>query len=224
MKRFVVAACLAVIAAFSSAKAADIAVKAPAPIAPVSNWTGLYIGAAAGIVSGFDPVWANALASANLDGKTSGTFGGTLGYNYQFGSILAGIEGDWSYANTVASTNTGGCAPATCRTTMRDYGTLRGRIGYLVMPTLLVYGTGGGAWASYRHTLLAFDDGTHESGAAYGGGVEWMFAPNWTAKFEYLRLDFGHTTAVAASPTTTASDLDANVFRVGFNYLFHWPR
>ena len=65
------------------------------------------------------------------------------------------------------------------------FGTVRGRVGYLITPTLLIYGTGGFAYGQVDAWGLA----STNTGWTAGGGVEWMFAPHWSAKVEYLYVD-----------------------------------
>ena len=65
------------------------------------------------------------------------------------------------------------------------FGTVRGRAGYLVTPTLLLYGTAGFAYGD----VTAFQRSNTSTGWTAGGGVEWLFAPHWSAKLEYLYVD-----------------------------------
>ena len=197
--------------------------------APVYNWNGLYVGGIVGVVTNFDPVWSNGVpaADATLGGNSRGTIGGTIGYNWQMASWILGLEADWSWANTSSSTTTAGCAGNPCTTTMNNVGTARARIGYLVMPSLLIYGTGGFAWAGIHNTFLTADIRTTDSGYTFGGGAEWMFAPHWTVKAEYLRLHLNDTLACGVPPCglpVNATHMNADMFRVGANYLFNWPR
>ena len=65
------------------------------------------------------------------------------------------------------------------------FGTVRGRLGYLITPTLLIYGTGGFAYGQ----VDAWGFSSTHTGWTAGGGVEWMFAPHWSAKVEYLYVN-----------------------------------
>ena len=114
--------------------------------------------------------------------------------------------------------------------------TFRGRLGWLLNPTLLIYGTGGLAVANVETTdsvLLVngrnntVSDSATRTGWTVGGGVEWMFAPQWSVKAEYLYVDLGSfsTTSVNSDPTVTATinhdhHLTENIARVGVNYHF----
>ena len=122
-----------------------------------------------------------------------GFIGGTAGYNWQIGPWVLGIEGDFSWANIAGSSATCGSAtvlPHGCGTTLQDFGTLRGRVGYPIGPsgTWMPYITGGLAVGEVQ----AWDALTPASGSAFragwtvGGGIEAAFAQNWSVKLEYL--------------------------------------
>lgn len=133
-------------------------------------------------------------------------------------------------------------------------GTVRGRLGFLAMPTLLVYGTGGlayggvtmnSAWTTigaHRDTRL-FNSGQSVAfgGISYsntqvgwtaGGGLEWMFMPNWSAKAEYLYYSLANGYASAGvTDTNTAAwgygvsasrSFNGNIVRAGVNYHFNF--
>ena len=163
---------------------------------------------------------ASGIGSSN---KGSFSGGAQLGFNYQFNpSFLVGLEADiQGVAGSSVNTSFAGVAadPLGTATTMQttgqfqgslDYvGTVRGRAGYLVTPTLLIYGTAGLAYAnanmsaSYATIDLAGIYGPGFASSSYsdtrvgwtaGGGVEWMFLPNWSAKLEYLYYDLGTVT------------------------------
>jgi outer membrane immunogenic protein len=171
-------------------------------------------------------------ASGVSQGNTSGFIGGgQIGYNWQFwgGRFVAGIEADiqgvaGSNTNRTSVTAAGGFpffganeVLTTAITTSKrlDYiGTVRGRLGWLFTPTLLVYGTGGLAYggvsvstgiAQFNNdcaqfpgnciTSAAFSSGAFSDtrvGWTAGGGLEWMFMPHWSAKVEYLYYDLGN--------------------------------
>jgi outer membrane immunogenic protein len=153
--------------------------------------------------------------------------GGQTGYNYQLARIVLGIEADLqgtagntstTAARSVTPTGAGISAAVTTSSlavqTRLDYvGTLRGRFGALLTPTLLVYGTGGFAYgqvtsraeidqffSSPNGIPQSFSDSSNgvfsaiRAGWTLGGGLEWMLTPNWIAKFEYLHYDLGSVT------------------------------
>ncbi|MGH6811691.1 MAG: outer membrane protein [Methylocella sp.] len=211
---------------------------------------------------------AAAGATGNLPVQTNGFIGGgQIGYNLQFGnSWVAGIEADiqgiaGSNGSATAFTVTprpGFFPPDTVATSLSvtkriDYlGTLRGRFGFLVMPTLLIYGEGGLAYGGVQSTTSIFGaedpftGSTNFSGAGTsstshvgwtaGGGLEWLFAPNWSAKVEYLYYDLGDVTYGTGPMITvetlnpivnfinqsrTTTRFNGNVVRAGLNYHFN---
>jgi opacity protein-like surface antigen len=128
-----------------------------------------------------------------------------------------------------------------------NLGTLRGRAGFLVMPTLLAYGTAGLAYGEADISAAWFSPSLspklNGGGAAYGyqdmrtgwtggGGVEWMFLPKWSAKIEYLYYDLGTATTLPLQAVYGSKGLFSNasyqgrfngdVIRAGVNYHFGW--
>lgn len=176
--------------------------------------------------------------------------GGQIGYNYQFAGtgFVVGLEADIQAADlTGSSAGLAGftdpflnphAAYTTTRQTVDWFGTVRGRLGYSVTPTLLVYGTGGFAYGggstrfSYVDSLgfSAFhSESDTRTGWTAGGGVEWAFLPNWSAKVEYLYVDLGRSpgfwlnqlNAAGATPLSVRQDGLENRFhtvKVGLNY------
>jgi len=181
--------------------------KAPAAIA-INNWTGFYIGAMGGYAK------ENTSAIAGLSG---GFAGGTAGYNWQTGNVVFGIEADAAWSDVGSTLGIGGIAAASDK--IRDMGTVRGRIGY-AFDQVLVYGTGGYAWADTRATATVLGLTASQSqvlnGWTAGAGVEVMFAPKWSLKAEYLYRSFGNTNFFNV-PT---GNLNLNSVQVGVNYHF----
>lgn len=248
----IISAALVLVA--TAATAADLSVKAqpaPLPMATGYNWTGLYVGAHIGYGWGrttTDTFDVTGALTSNTEGKRDGFFGGgQIGVNWQFHpNWLFGIEADLSGAGikgSLSSCTITGCAASESRNDL--IGTLRGRLG-VVSNNFLFYGTGGFAWMDNETTrtitcvgagcpavsvasILVGQSSTASStlgGWVVGGGIEWMFAPNWTAKVEYQHArfnysyDFNYTAAAAFRRTETA--LYTDTIRVGVNYLFNW--
>jgi outer membrane immunogenic protein len=224
----------------TTALAADLPVKAPPPMV-IYDWTGFYIGGSGGGSFGgsnhVDPTGANLTADGfNVKG---GLIGGTAGYNWQMSSLVLGFEGDLSWVSEYGSHNdnnniaTGGAslvADPTVQSFTKEtwLATARGRVGYAVN-NLLFYGTGGYAGAGVQvgiksantNVLLASATSTRNGWTA-GGGIEWGFAPNWSAKFEWLYMKFedkGFVTALGDGPRSAVT-LDDNILRFGINYRF----
>ncbi len=198
--------------------------KAPVSVPTVYNWTGFYVGVSGG------GAWGT--SEHTFPGGTHGPFdisgglvGGTVGYNWQSGNLVLGLEGDYSWADIHGST-TGvptACLGGSCDTTIRSFGTARGRVGY-AWDNALFYGTGGFAWGNVHAAEVGFDRGSDTfTGWTIGGGIEYGFAPNWSAKIEYLYVDLGNDVLYGSgfgAPHTV--DATANVVRAGINYRFNW--
>jgi outer membrane immunogenic protein len=208
---------------------------------------------------------SSSLASTVL-GSSKGGFigGGQVGYNLQFSNVfVAGIEADIQgiASNRTSGTAFGAAVPvaypdelivsSSYASKSIDYlGTVRGRLGWLFTPTLLAYGTGGLAYggvnlnSSILQNNLPFGPPFASTGSfsdtrvgwTAGGGVEWMFWPNWSAKVEYLYYDLGSVTValspLAYVPTTetiryistpyATTRFDGHIVRAGVNYHFNW--
>jgi outer membrane immunogenic protein len=229
------------------ASAADLPVKYKAP-PPVSwSWNGPYGGINAGYSFGrdtFDAQVFGGLPQPGLVLPTGGVLGGQLGYNWQAGHVVFGLEGDGQWTTQRDS----GCGDA-CIQNYNDetlvfrlrheidwFATARGRLGYSIAGYLL-YVTGGAAWAGVRETATGQIDNSVASAAvnnvvagwAYGLGIEGRLSQNWTVKVEYLHLDFSPTTATTRLVTTAGlfpfdtesvvtSRITDNIIRVGLNY------
>src|SRR3974390_561469 len=137
LKKLLISA--AVLALPVSAYAADLPIKAPqvyAP-APAYNWTGFYVGGNAGYGlanTTIDDQDCNISCSSQTLSPNGFTLGGTIGYNYQFGSTVAGIEGDWNWIN--AKKNYATNWPSIHDAEIKSYGTLRARLGLALDKTL----------------------------------------------------------------------------------------
>jgi outer membrane immunogenic protein len=198
------------------AMAADLAArpytKAPAAAIAINNWTGFYIGAMGGY----------AQEDASGLGTLSGGFaGGTIGYNWQMGNIVLGLEADGAWADVGASITDS--LIGTIESRARSLGTVRGRVGY-AFDQVMIYGTGGYAWADNRITVtvppVSVSDSQFHSGWTVGAGVEVMFAPKWSVKAEYLYRSFDSETYFAGIAPIASGTLNFNSVQVGVNYHF----
>jgi len=213
-----------------SALAADMPLKAP-PIQSVFDWTGFYIGAHTGYSRGS----SNAVLSDPASTATSNFFGGVIGgvqagYNVRLPSgMLLGVEADITFPNYLTS-NSVVSSLATARSALTeqwDYvATARGRVGYATGPWL-AYATGGLAWAGERF-LNSPAVGSDEKvlntrlGWAAGGGVEYAFAPHWSARLEYLYSRFEKADIAFPSGAHYTSTLDFQALRLGLNRKIDW--
>ena len=213
------------------ALSADMPLKAP-PIQSVFDWTGFYIGAHTGYSRGS----SNAVLSDPASTATSNFFGGVIGgvqagYNVRLPSgMLLGVEADITFPNYLTS-NSVVSSLATARSALTeqwDYvATARGRVGYATGPWL-AYATGGLVWAGDRF-LNSPAVGSDEKilntrlGWAAGGGVEYAFAPHWSARLEYLYSRFEKADIAFPSGAHYTSTLDFQALRLGLNRKIDWP-
>jgi outer membrane immunogenic protein len=226
MKALLLAATVAVtLAVLPAANAADFPArrmpeKAPAYIPPqLYSWTGFYIGANGG--GGFGRSALHFPGEMDRFDVAGGLIGGTVGFNYQLGSVVLGLEGDldWSTIN-----GSGACIVGTlsCQTKNDWLGTARGRIGY-AFDQFLPYVTGGAAFGNLNAGMPAFGliDATR-TGWTLGAGIEYGFLPNWSAKLEYLYVDLGSVDCGAGCGgiVPAADRFSTSVFRAGINYRF----
>jgi len=190
MKR-VFFALISLAALTGTAAAADLPPRpAPAPYykapveVPVYNWTGFYIGINGG--GGFGRSQWDSTGSFNTSG---GLVGGTVGYNYQFGQAVVGVEGDIDWADINGTTNA--ACPLGCKTTDNWLSTVRGRLGYAA-DRFMPFVTGGAAFGDIRASTPGFAGASNtNAGWTVGAGLEFAIAGNWTAKAEYLYVDLG---------------------------------
>jgi outer membrane immunogenic protein len=215
MKKTVLGATTALVLIGSSAFAADMAVRPfappPAPL-PAFSWTGWYLGGHGGYG------WTTS-DGLNANG---GFVGGQLGYNYQIGNFVLGIEGDGSWAD-ISQTVNGIAFGVPVSATFKDdaLASLRGRLG-VTWGNVLFYGTVGGGWGHGQLSgtalgLTASSD-AWQSGWTAGAGVEWAFAPSWSAKVEYIHYGLGSATYFGG---INSGNVDIDTVKVGINFLFH---
>ena len=254
MKKLVI-----IVAAFAAltvpALAADMAPRytkaPPPPPVVVYNWTGCYIGGNIG--GGWERTRQTRIGQTGPGGvfipfpevdygsSTGSDFvgGGQIGCDYQFAnSWVVGIQGMYDYAR-ISSSHTIPAFPAFgMNVRVKDMYTVTGRLGYLFTPQLLGYVKGGGAWTRADYVVNGFGPpvfnsenafGVNRSGWTVGGGLEWMFAPGWSAFGEFNYMDFGNKSVnfVTAPPFVTNPDvvrtkLEVEQFLVGLNYKFNW--
>jgi outer membrane immunogenic protein len=257
-------AAVSTIALTQIAAAADLPVNAPVYKAPPAVaaplWTGFY----AGVNVGYS--WGRSSTDGTLTRATTGALigtgsgdidlngiigGGQIGYNWQITNWVLGVEADIQGSGQKGSLSAVcvGCGdgPSNITTTLDQkltwFGTVRGRLGVTVTPTILAYATGGLAYGEVTTDATisgptaigpgssTFSASTTQAGWTIGGGVEGIIARNWTAKIEYLYMDLG---TVSGGPYTTpilganrapvsasfSSRVTDNIVRVGVNYKF----
>jgi outer membrane immunogenic protein len=215
-----------VLSASLAAQAADLPVR-PAPPAvayippPVLayNWSGFYLGVNGGYGIG-NASWTPAGGASSSTSTYGGFAGGTLGFNYQIGALVMGVEGDFDWSGINSSTaNTFCVSTGNCQTGNTWLSTLRGRAGY-AMDRILFYATAGGVFGNEQLTSGGSTNTHTQAGWTAGLGVEAALAEHWTAKLEYLYADLGNASCTTACKVPTSISLNDNLIRVGINYKF----
>lgn len=242
-KAKVLFAALAATSLSSAAFAADLPSRRVAPAyvapAPMFTWTGLYVGVnLGGVITNTSygatvglPYTANShLTPADMMvvsaggtqkiGNTSFAGGGQIGYNWQFGSMVVGLEADVGYAGGGSAQNSFGFINGTGSGPGVFYpyalsqkmggglaGTVRGRLGF-ALDRALLYATGGLAWRSGSFSATYWDalfptiggasGGGSNLGWTIGAGVEYALTNNWSIKGEYLYADYGSRTVAGS--------------------------
>jgi outer membrane immunogenic protein len=223
--------------------------RAPAAYVPVAppyyNWGGIYIGLNGGY--GFASGNSTATITGNtfgLDGTSTGTgnlqggvAGGTLGANFQSGQFVMGIEGDgdWS-GQTKTDTVTCGAGCSISESVKIPWlATLRARAG-VAWDRVLIYGTAGGAAMNATDTVTGTAGGVTATlislndtafGWTAGGGLEFAFSDNITAKIEYLFVQAKPTAtntipaAIGGGTVTEAATINDSLVRAGINFKFN---
>jgi outer membrane immunogenic protein len=222
------AALLAAAAGIGPALAADIPARPGAGALPVgvqpapyvSDWTGFYLGAEGGGAwdkSNFTTSGANVLSfflvplSIPSNSANGSVFGFFFGYNWQWGAFVGGLEGNIDGAS-LNSTQGIFLAQipiqvATQQFKIDELASIRARLGYLVLPNLLLFGTGG---IGFDHatldntptTILSFAPpisdraGVNEIGWVAGAGAEYKLFEHLLLRVEWLHYDFGRTSAI----------------------------
>ena len=221
MKRLVLAASAVCLAA--PALAADLPSRyAPAAPyyepAPIFTFNGLYAGINGQLgFGGFTTTGGNA--------AFGGLGGATLGYNYQSGRLLVGLEGDIAFGSISSSSNLG--YQLTGGGVVHGLGTARARLGY-VWDRSLLYVTGGYAGASLDGRIndfgaspnLVLQDSHYLNGFALGAGVEYALTTRISVKGEYIYTGFESQGFFAGTRDALSASSHINLVRAGLNYHF----
>ncbi|WP_319843331.1 outer membrane protein [Terrihabitans rhizophilus] len=217
------------LASAASVLIAGAAVAADMPTYPVetaevapSDWAGFYAGVHIGFgFSDYDFISleggeGGSYGGLDLDDEDGIIGGGQVGYNMQFGRFLLGVEGDIA-GTGIEANDLDDEDGFSIETRINFIATARGRLGF-TFDNLLVYGTGGAAFVSFEADYPPFADDDIAFGWAAGGGVEWRFMENVSAKIEYLRIE-ADAEDLALEPDTDV-DIKLDTIKVGLNYHF----
>jgi outer membrane immunogenic protein len=182
---------------------------------PAFTWGGLYVGINGGFGYGD-------LSNTNFGNPNGGIVGGTLGYNWQMGQIVFGAEADFDYGFMKAD-NTFANGVNTYQTNWMT--TERLRLGYAV-DRALFYVTGGYAGISTQASIadavtpFAGTQNGWRSGGVIGGGIEYAFTNNISAKAEYLWAPMEDKTYWPGTPDQETNHMSLSLARIGINYKF----
>lgn len=197
----------------------------------VMNWTGFYLGGHAGLAVGqtSDRVDLGGLFTVSTDYDMSGALGGAhLGYNFQMGHTVLGIEGTWSALDLEGSET---CVVVLDCARKADWlATLVGRVGF-VFDRALLYGLAGVAWSNVETNvrdnivgILRLDGDATHVGWVVGAGLEYALSPRITTRIEYNHVDLGsktHDLDLSIGGTSlgatlpTKADLTMDTIKVG---------
>jgi outer membrane immunogenic protein len=256
MRRIVLSLLLGAVA-MSTASAADLSIapvyKAPVAVPPAFTWTGFYVGGYGGGGWGSeDPVDINEYAGQTITNgtghiwryNTGSSFigGGTIGFNYQWGNIVLGLEGEAGYVHLSGS----GADPRSpgldviSSSQLGDwYGIAAGRIGY-AWDRVLLYGKAGVVFTSVNAnisdtckalpcgpvTISASGSKDNVASLAVGGGLEYALTNNWSIKGEYIYWSLNNhflVTGVASNNASYSWDHSfsgLHTLKLGVNYRF----
>jgi outer membrane immunogenic protein len=208
---------------------------------PVSSWEGFYIGGDVGYGFGVDGFNINAFnftgvstpINTNFLGGQGFVGGGLAGYNHMVTPRwLLGVEGDanWSNISHTDALNDGFGDVLTQQIEQRQVYSARARVGYLLAPETLLYGTAGGAWSQFTYSVSVPSSAFSESdtrwlsGVQIGAGLETIFARGWSARLEYLQTFYNGATINSAALGPMLGPIDVRpstgVGRVAVIYRF----
>ncbi|TFV45794.1 outer membrane protein [Bradyrhizobium niftali] len=234
MKKNLLLAAVSLVAlgAAAPALAADLAArpytKAPAMVAAIYDWSGFYIGINGGGGSSHATWDFVGVGREGSHDATGGTVGGQIGYRWQSGQWVFGVEGQGNWAD-FSGDNTSALFATRNRTKIDAFGLITGQVGY-AWNNVLIYVKGGAAVVSDKYeisstagALLASTSDTRWGGTV-GAGLEYGFAPNWSVGVEYNHIflsDKDVTFAGFAGTERIRQDVDMGLVRL--NYKFGGP-
>jgi outer membrane immunogenic protein len=249
MKKILFAGIAAAAFCGAPAFASDMPTKPPVNVAASYDWTGFYVGGQMGAgwgtvenTLGTNPGGLGPPVGTNFGLFSPSGFlgGGQIGYNWQTGWVVVGVEGDFDGTDIKGSGS--GLAPGALGANAENpsgknnwLATASGRVGGVVFDRLLVYVKGGGAWLNIQGKLTDISGLYGPAGASYstttqtwagwlvGMGTEYAFTRNWSGFIEYNYMDFGRQNINFVLPAGTLlvnSKEKLSVMKAGLNYKF----
>jgi len=207
----------------------------------LAQWSGFYIGGHVGYGSARASADYSLLGIPVISGAQDlegAVYGGQLGYNFQFGQVVIGVETDIS-ATDQKSTATRLCVAPACALSLTQtsdgsipwLGSTRLRLGYAA-GAILFYGTGGVGYGSFKSTqtlttvLSSVTTTVSEQRAAFvaGGGIEAALGNHWSLRAEYLHFDSAESdttySLAGLGLVTSKGRMSEDMVRLGVNYRF----
>jgi outer membrane immunogenic protein len=184
----------------------------------IERWTGFYLGGTVGGARGMSDLTGD-LGEITL--RQRGAVGTIhAGYNWQIGSAaLVGLEADLGTGGLGGTVTTP--SGNSLSTDLKAMGSLRARAGFLVTPALLVYATGGFAWADTEFKLATgANTSKWSSGHQLGLGTELKLAPNWSVRLEYIYTNLEKSLVGFSGTTAARVDPDFHTVRAGVSFKF----
>lgn len=235
-KLMLVTASMLALGAAAPAVAADLAArpytKAPPMVQAAYDWSGFYIGINGGGGTSHNS-WnlVGGLPEGSHD-ATGGTVGGQIGYRWQQGPIVFGVEAQGNWADFSGDNVSNVFGPDRNRTKIDAFGLFTGQIGY-AWNNALLYVKGGAAVTDNKYSIISgLGLGTLASttdtrwGGVVGVGFEYGFAPNWSFGLEYDHLFMDSQNVTFVNPAFTQTDSikqDVDLFTARVNYKFGGP-
>ncbi|MET0538383.1 MAG: outer membrane beta-barrel protein [Xanthobacteraceae bacterium] len=224
---------LAFLAISGAATAADLPMRGPSVGQPVPpyDWSGIFFGVSIGVGNGSSTHTAAAGDLTPRFDLTGGIFGLALGYNWEAGALVYGVDTDISLSTIKGNSAYLGAFPGfVAETSERWLATYRGRLGMKLANTWMAYVTGGGASSAVKVTATEPGAGIAWesqilSGWTVGAGIEAARIHSFTVKAEYLYVDFGNQGFFNPPPAgffnrAGGVRLHDNIFRLGLNHKF----
>jgi opacity protein-like surface antigen len=198
------------------------------------SWTGPYLGVHGGSTWG-STHWAMPMNQTITPDNAGYLLGGQLGYNYQVGRLVLGVEGDYGLSDARGAANcTTMMTFMSCEDDVKALGSVTGRLGF-AFGRVLFYGKAGEAFGQFRAgthannpiygtmSFPAASDTQWERGWTAGGGVELALSDKWSAKAEYMRYGFDEKTLAYQQNHQSAINASGEAVKIGVNYHLGSP-
>jgi outer membrane immunogenic protein len=241
MQKFLLAT-VGLIALSASASAADLAARPYTKGSPMMvaayDWSGFYIGVNGGWAETHDDRYnASTLTHLGSYDPNGGTVGGQVGYRWQRGAFVFGLEAQGNWADVSGTRQNLGSATNSLRSKLDAFGLFTGQVGY-AWNNVLLYAKGGAAVTDRNYEFVSNATGATLAGAGYdarwsptvGAGLEYGFAPDWSIGVEYNHIfedrhNVGFTATASGLPlaATYNSGGDTDLVLGRLNYKFGGP-